>query len=331
MKLMDQRTDKSRAFIVKIASRMLDKNVADEVIKIATSVLPEAETSSYGYERGMLFPTGSREDTILSRVYFEGQRTKLASEDIESIDERLKAFEGLFGIDMDFGIAELKKAATVKLAELLPGYFVETDERSLRDAQYKFFEKCSNLSIEDRCQFAENFIKEAEEAGAAIADGMRVYAGQADCDYNKLREQLFFRKAAADRVLADGTAYIKLAEELAAVDLDNATREEKVALYKTVLAQDMATGLNSPRFDNQIPDAWRVVFNTVKKAEDAQLEPDSGNVPHVRSLTKADIIGRYGEDALEEVEDENGDIDYDRLKGVMQLFGDGESVDASNA
>lgn len=44
-----------------------------------------------------------------------------------------------------------------------------------------------------------------------------------------------------------------------------------------------------------------------------------------KELTEADIVARYGDDALDAVKNEEGDIDRDRLQKIMGLFRAGTS------
>ena len=123
MRLLDQRTDVSRAFLVKTASRLHDKNLASELLKMAEEC--GSDTSCYACEDGMLFPVDTREQTMLSRVYVNGPRGMFTKEAAEEIDKTLSVYEQLYGIDNDFSLAGIRKTAAEESHELLPGYSVK--------------------------------------------------------------------------------------------------------------------------------------------------------------------------------------------------------------
>lgn len=88
-------------------------------------------------------------------------------------------------------------------------------------------------------------------------------------------------------------------------------------LAEAINMADEAYCLRDMRHGKTIPDAWHSVFQ-VKQAE------DGGEVASAKAegMSKADIIARYGEGILEEVEDNDGNIDHVRLSQVMRALGD---------
>lgn len=315
MSIKDQHSDKSRALLVKCASRLNDQKLAEQVL--AAGLEKKASTSNeYAWEDASLFPVGTPEETAVSRVYFNGQREKIASAIADKIDARLSAFEELHGIHGDFSLRKLEKKAADDAIELLPGYTVHGDA-GLEKAGKEFIEKKAQLSISDRAKFANAYIKEAAMRGLRTPDEIVQYTGMYSCDPDMLSQALSLRKTACWRAGMDGRPFVDLAEALGKADVQKATFQEKVAMTETIGALDAKFGLDSPYYDNRLPNAWESVFNT-KTAEDddasaVKIDP--------QSMTKADIAARYGDEAVDALDDGHGNIDRDRLAKVVQMLG----------
>lgn len=316
MKLLDQRTDVSRAFLVKTASRLHDKDLASKLLKIAEEC--GNDTSCYACEDGMLFPVDSREQTMLSRVYFNGQRGMFTKEAAEEIDRTLSVYEKLYNIDNDFSLAGLRKTASEENHELLPGYNVR-GKGGIQRAGREFMEKQAKMSIQDRVEFSSNFMKCASDNGVDIPESIKQYGGGYGCDYERLQSALRLRKIAAKRAGKDGTPYEELAGKLTKVAVDNSSQEELAGLAGFMQKMDQDYGFDSPWYDSRMPNAWQAVFN--KTAEEMVANKDEEKTKNPESMTKADVVARFGEDALDEIENENGEIDYAKLKEVIKLFG----------
>lgn len=316
MRLFDQRTDVSRAFLVKTASRLHDKDLASELLKIAEEC--GSDTSCYACEDGMLFPVDSREQTMLSRVYFNGQRGMFTKEAAEEIDRTLSVYEQLYGITGDFTLSGIRKTASEESHELLPGYSV-SGASGLKRASREFMEKQAKMSIQDRVEFSTNFVKCASENSVDVPEAIQQYGGGYECDYERLQSALRLRKIAAKRAGKDGTAFDKFASEIKQSFIKNASYEDLSGIAGQIQKLDETFGFDSPWYDSRMPNSWQAVFNKV--AEEVFAGKDEEKTKNPESMTKADIVARFGEDALDAIEDENGEIDYARLKEVMKLFG----------
>lgn len=100
-----------------------------------------------------------------------------------------------------------------------------------------------------------------------------------------------------------GRGYSVLCETLSTTD-HSIPELAKLASY--IDAMDEQFGVTK-RYT--LPDGLHTVFR-VKTAEE--------NTEHdVSSLSKSDIVARYGEGILEEVEDDDGNIDKERLKEIV--------------
>ena len=313
--IFDQSSDVSRKQLCSFAGR-LPEATAVRVLKIAA----EHTTSqgAYAWPEAMMFPTATAEDTLLSRAYFNCQRQKLAAEVAEAVDRQLGAAEALFGIHEDFSPRPIVKTASESSAELLPGRYSVSGAAGLKAAGEEFQTKYARLNVEDRLEFAGNFVKTAEDWGVSedLPDMVRIYAGYADTDKNTLCDQLLMRKAACQRSGKDGCLYNMLAEQLKEADVEKSSFIEKVALADAIHQLDDALGFTAPAYDRRMPDAYRIVFN--KEAEDA-----AAALPEAQTLTKADIVARYGEGVLDEVEDDSGKLIPEAVQRIMNLFGTG--------
>lgn len=319
--VVDQRTDRSGAAFVKIAKRLDDQDLAEAAMNTLFSMeRPEP------LDKTASFPTDTPEDTILSRIYFEGQREKIAADLAGRIDERLRTFEILHGVSVNAAMRPLeKKAAVPVIHELLPQCKVAC-ESELVQAGKDFSTGYRQLSGRDRVAFAQNFLKVASEMGADVPDEVRLYTGVHVVPREDMAEQILLRKVAMDRMGEDSSGYAVLASELRSCDVTAFSRDDLMKLAGAVCLADEACGLERGRFSRSIPDAWHSVMRLKTAGElasEAKMAADDGRKAGdvARAMDKSDIIGRFGPGALEEVEDGDGRIDTERLAELLELFG----------
>ena len=314
----DQYTDRSGSVLVKIASTILDANTRKRAVDTLFN-LPDrlSKTASRAY-----FSTETPEDTFLSRLYFEGQKGQMKTAEAQAIDKNLSTYEALYGLMRPlFKSARLKKTASAQTVELMPGVEVSTYEEVTKVAE-AFGDQYQNLNFADRKKLAHNLTKVAGTA-CDFDDHVCIYAGSNIELRPDAKEQLGFRKAACIRSGQDGSDYEKIASMLDQVDTASLSDGELSKLADTVHSLDMRHGFTDPKYDRRMPDAWHALL---KKAERVSTNNDSSLSDKPKeALSKSDIIARYGEQALEAVEDENGNIDKDRLKRIMGLMGDNSS------
>ena len=131
----------------------------------------------------------------------------------------------------------------------------------------------------------------------------------------------------------DATGYEVLATQLRNCDVTTFSRDDLLKLAEAISFADEACGLEKSRSGRTIPDAWHSVLR-LKTAEELEAETkladDAGcNARDVaQAMSKSDIIGRFGPGALEEVEDDAGKIDTERLAGLIELFGGARQTEA---
>ena len=302
--LADQYTDRSGAVMVKIASRMADTSLAELALNTLFSMKDRP------LHKEASFSTGSATDTFLSRVYFEGQREKLAAEEAKAIDDRLQLYESLYALNTKVAFKKpLQKTASAAPIELLPMCKIAS-EGELFQAGNDFSREYSQLSTQDRQIFAKNFIKAASELGVKeIPDAVRIYAEDGVEARPDMAEYVLLRKVAMERLGRENDY-----EALYATLKDEASKDlHKLAAKLDAI--DEACGLRDTRSGATLPDAWHSVFR-VKTAEITDAMSDAV------SMDKADIVARYGSGILEEVEkDEDGSIDRDKLARIVAMLG----------
>lgn len=303
MPIFDQRTDRSGSYLVKLAAQLVDQKLAGELVDSFFTMDRHAS--------GEAFPVSSADDVRFSRLYFEGQREKLAADDAERIDRKLSVYEALYGVDCHYEFKPKMAKVAAQTVALLPTVKVASLDE-LNQAGRDFSEKHRDLSFEDRVTFSQNFVKCAWCNEASIPDDVRLYAGH-DVEQNAhLEEYLRLRKTACDRAGKDGTAYEKLASLISGMAMD---QEDLMKLACAVYEADRKHGLTLRKYDKKLPDAWHSVFQCKQAEEEADTAADEP-----QELTKADVIARYGEDAIDAVQNEEGEIDQKRLARVMRLF-----------
>lgn len=89
--LVHQGNDKSGAMLVKIASRIQDRSIAEQILHLFFSGQCKCAAEAGG------LPMDTPEDLIVSCAYLEGQRESLSSETAQAMDEKLDIWANLHG------------------------------------------------------------------------------------------------------------------------------------------------------------------------------------------------------------------------------------------
>lgn len=299
----DQYTDRSGAALVKIAGRLKSRRLAKLALDAHSSLGGKTRTSAE-------FPCDTPKDVFLSRIYFEGQREKLASCMAEEIDKRLSLYETLHNIP---NRVEFRKEANhePEIYELLPECKVASKEE-LFQAGNDFSKNFEKLSSRDRRIFAENFVKVAMALDVECPDEVKLYAGIDVAPRPDMTACINFRKLAMLRHFRHDGGFGELCDSMGEIDTNNLPNDELVKIAETLDMADNLYNLRDLKACRGIPDAWHSVF-MIKHAE-----AEEPKFPESETMSRADIIGRYGEGILEEIEDENGQIDRDRLAEILK-------------
>lgn len=308
-RIVDQYSDKSGKELVKIASRLKDEKLA----KLAIDTLFSMERP---YREDASFPSSTPKDTFLSRIYFEGQREKIASEQASAIEKRLGVDEELHNLSHRIAFKpQIEKVAASAVIALLPLCKIAS-KSELFQAGEDFCRDFEKLSSKDRRVFSRNFVKTAKAFGADIPNDVRIYACEGVEGRADIMDNILLRKVAMEGRGVANSGFEKLYENLKDMNVQELGNAD---LYKLAQAIDEADEFYEIRENlrgQTIPDAWHSVFQ-VKQAEQESPRAD------IDGMSKAEIISRFGEGALEEVEDGEGEIDREKLKKLIMAFGTG--------
>ncbi len=315
-KIFDQYTDRSGATLIKIAGRLSDKKLAKLAIDtlFAMDRLPASETS---------FPSATSRDTFLSRIYFEGQRDKIEKTAAIDIEKRLEVAEALHLVPNRARFKKTAQETGPKGAIALLPMCKIASKTELVQAGQDFCKDFEKLSSADRRIFSRNFVKIAKLSGIEIPDDIKIYACEQVEARKDLAELILLRKTAMEGSRGEDCGFGALYDKLRQIDPATLTMPELYKIAQLLDNADNFYGIREKGPGKTIPDAWRSVFQ-VKQAE--IVTP----AVSVESMTKAEIISRFGEGALEEVENDEGEIDRVKLRNLVQAIG-GEKKDDADA
>lgn len=317
--LFDQNSDTSLVVLRKLSSLLENQEFGEEVWQLGNARTGQEKTAStkkYAFPELSVFPVDSPEETILSKVYFEGQRTKLAEDLASTIDDRLNTYIDLYDIPDAFAFLPEKtaSAADFKPRHLLPsaGLYKVATVKDL-DAASKHFEKnIRDYSLPERVEFSKEFSKVATTIRSQkLPKSVQTYCGVMETDFDNVKALLGIRKVAARRAGKSGIEYDRLASAIS--DVKAAGKDELEKLAMTIHAIDNVYGFSEEKYDKVLPDAYASVFNKEAEEGEGGEDPDATT----KQMTKEDIIAQYGEDAIEALENEDGDIDYTKLQRLI--------------
>lgn len=343
--ITDQYTDKSFKLLYKIAEKGFNSNLETELRKMSVcnseKTLTKLGSDKFADQHNRMFPIDTKENVLLSKVYFDYQESTMEPKLAHSIDCKLNTYLDLHSIPEEFftkpssmdktasSEKEVKRSTTYLLPEHNIG--AVTCKSDLEKLSSSFEKDHTNLSMADRVKFAQNFIKcTSEFEDVHYSNTLAKYASLLDTDLANTSYLLKLRAGICHVNNKDGSSFTKLATLLDQVTGNNglsslkslglATDESRKSLTKlaeTIQKLDEQAGLDQRKYDSAIPDSFSSVFNLDKLATDAE-EKTKGEVKE-KEPSKAEVISLYGEDVLEEVEDEDGDIDQDKLKEIEKL------------
>lgn len=317
--LYDQNSDTSLALLRKLSSLLENNDFGEEVWQMGNARTEHAKTASnhkFAFPEMAMFPVDSAEETILSKVYFEGQRTKLAEDLATAIDTRLNTYIDLYDIPDAFALMQEKTASTAdfKPRHLLPsaGLYKVATVTDLVNAGTHFEKNLPAYSLPERVEFSKEYSKVATTIRSQrLPKAVQTYCGVMETDMDNVKALLGIRKVAACRAGKSGVEYDKLSSAISQVK--QADKDELEKLAQTIHAIDSVYGFTAEKYDKKIPDAYASVFNKEATERDGGEDPETST----KQMTKEDIIAQYGEDAVEALENEDGDIDYKKLQHLV--------------
>lgn len=309
--MIDQQSDKSQATLLQAIDNLEDSSFGEKVMGMVSELTKTAtERSKFALPTRNIFPVDTLEDTVLSKLYFEHQREKLAEYEESIAEKNLDLYLNLYDVPESYFTfkPQVKEAQAEEKIDMymLPscGLCKVANEVDLEKAGSLFGHKLENLTVPQRVEYAQQFMKAASELGVTeYPQEICKYAGQLDTDFENLQYMLEIRAAAASRSGQDGSEYTKLASAVGQVE-EPPTQDQLIKLAETIYDLDKEKGLDTHK---KISCAYSAVFN--KEAEDEVNNTTT-------TLTKSEIVAQYGDDALDAVTDDEGNIDQDKLRNL---------------
>lgn len=320
--IKDQSTDTDFTTMHKVLQKVANDDLYEALhhITIDYDHMTKLSTDRFADQENCLFPVDTAENTILSKLYFDHQRDQMTEKTASAISSRITAFLDIHGLPEEiFKYKPTEKmASTSACFVLLPEQDMckVASEEDLHVAGKLFAKEFTNLTVPERVVFSQNFIKAAAHFQISeYPTEVAKYASQLDTDLSNTKFLLEARALLAARTGQDGQEYTKLAQEL-----DTLTEEPKVQelekLAEVIHTLDVSKGFDAPKYDKHIPCAYSSVFNKV--AEESVRDEDKDE-EDLKKMDKAAIISKYGDGVLEQVEDEDGNIDIEKLKEVAKM------------
>jgi len=329
IRIVDQQSDTSRKFLYEAVGRFTDTDFAGQVKKIAQTQTDFKKVASerYAWPDARRYPVDSMENTVMSKVYFDAQRDQMLDKTADEIGSRIRTFLNLYDIPEEGFVWDQVKTAEVTFEPryLVPGLKLckVAGAGSLKASAELFEADYRNLKIAQRVEFAQNYVAAARELKLHdFPEPIAKYASMMDSDMDYTRRMLELRASAARRRGNDGGAYEKLASKLEDItEPPNAAELTKLA--ECIHQLDVHNGFDSRKYRNKLPSPYEVVFNKAA----SYIDEDLGAGPDIDTMTKADVVAQFGEEALDAVEDEDGDLNREKLKNLMARQGGIYSVD----
>ncbi|MCB5270551.1 MAG: hypothetical protein LHW56_01750 [Candidatus Cloacimonetes bacterium] len=325
--LVDQQNDQDFSVFHKILGGLQDEVLLGALndIELDSEIYAKLPMEQFALPELRKFPVNSAEDALLSKLYFEQQRPLLSEALEDKVAERISTFLNLYNLPEEV----FAQAGSVKEAaeEKTPIYLLPEQRlcrvagtEDLVKAAQLFEREKTKLPIPQRVEFSQNFVKSASTFGLLeIPCDIAKYASCLDTDLGTTRYLLDIRAAAVRRKGGDPSVYVKLASLLGHIEV-TPDKEELSKLASLIYTLDKQHGLDAPAYDRKLPCAYTTVFNQADSAVEKQAAQEE--VPF-RELTKAELVARYGEDLVAEVEGHDGEVDYDKLQDILHRSGVG--------
>jgi hypothetical protein len=328
---IDQQNDKGRKTLFSLVGDIENTELKNKLknTHFDPNSITNAKNKDFALPGRRKFPVNTPENAILSKAYFEYQKDSIPQTEAKQIAKTLNTGLALHKVAADQFVYKQKEAqAPEKLPELetpmtlLPEYdFCKVaNAQDLTMAQKMFDAGSANLCLADRVEFSKNFVKAAEDLGFNIkSEGILKHAGTLDFDAVHTAYALELRSGLANRKGNATGQYIKLAESLQQCE-DTPTPEDLHKLAGVITDLDSLAGITEKDYDKGLGTPYDAVFvqkEASTEGSDLPQLPDADT--SLKGMSKADIVGQYGEDVLEIVEQPDGKVDYDALKNVMRL------------
>ena len=226
---------------------------------------------------------------------------------------KLAALQTLYNVEGNFS---MHKCAEKK----------ETPKTDVRGEMQKISETLivhhGNGKTYGECQkLANRYCKLASEAGIEIPSSILLYKLDKLEARPDIKDAVLMHKSACIRQGKNGGVYQKLANALDKSFVDMPGLRKLATIIDDL---DNKLGVRMSKSGRNLPNGLETVFRIKKEAEIEQKESSGDNVD------KATIVARFGDDALNVVEKDDGTLDKDRVNKLVQMFG-GNGNEGSNS
>lgn len=318
----DQQSDQSKKLLYGLLPNIKDKELAAN-LKASSYDGPALATlhqSKFALPGKRKFPVDTPENTALSKVYFDHQAPSMPKADLDSVGKSLDAHMELHGLPSESftynSADELPKVAEDQPegTYLLPEHeFCKVaSKEDLTKAEVLFDSGFDQLKLSDRVAFSTNFLKTAVEYSYVItSENIEKYAGMLDYDSAHTQYALDLRSGMASRRGHSSEGYRKLAAALDTVQ-GTPTKKSLKKLASLIEGLDKEAGILEKDYDKTIHSPQGAVFSKIANEPSEVTENTEG-------MSKADIVGKYGEGALDIVEDEDGGLNEEAVKRLEAM------------
>ena len=334
MDLQDQGSDKSEKAIYQFINTLEDTETSTFLQNISGDAdrnLFKIASSDFAIPELRKFPMDSATNSALSLAYLQSQESLLTDDMFEKtatiLTDRISLQDSSLLEDLSFATKPIMKKQASNYGYLLPNkhFFKIASSTDISEATILFQKESASLNLADKIEYCSNLIKTSEELGALVTDDtINAYAGCADCDIAEVKVGLSLREGLSIRKGTDGSSFSKLGSSLNSLE-EEPSHSELLDLVTVISSMDKTAGF-SERDYKKIPDPMLTVFNKSaentepKSQENQKLTDKDKENEDLKQMTKAEIIGRFGENILPEIEEPDGKINIDMLKHVKKIF-----------
>lgn len=332
-------------------SSILQKYQQREITKQAEDI----NSNSYLFKSTAKLPIDSYDDIVLSKLYLEDQKSNIPTDLYKKADNTINSLAKIFDIPTNYfnWLEGLSKTASEYDVEKLITYLLPEEQlfpvynkRDLLKVASIYTDNESKFLLNQKVEFSRNFVKKALELNHTnIPANISKYASALDVDFASVYQYLEKRADWIEVHCAEEAGTVERLRDLAQDILKIAELPEKEqAPYKedvnslnklaySINEIDKRVGIGSKQYKKKIfPDAFGTVFNkvageiigrgiTAADTDEVSNSSDTQKASILNDVEKATIVAAFGEDVLEDLEDDQGNLDQERAKKLMLQAG----------
>lgn len=343
--------DRAPENVVSSLRKVIDKQITTGISKEAS----EYNSNSYLFTNTNKMPINSKEDILISKLYLEDQRSNIPTDIYKEASDKLDSLLHIFEVPEEQynWINTMQKTASATdmsdlLVYLLPKeqLFPVYSKRDLIKVASVYTDNEDKFFTSQKVEFARNFVKKAMNFDDVhIPNNIAKYASALGTDF---ADTYIYLEKRADWVeihhptKKDVVSKLrKLASDLKEISL---LPEKEQVLYKddinnlnklaySIHEIDMSMGIDSKQYKKGLfPDAFGTVFNkvageviargyTANDTPGMDSKRDSDKISDINGIDKGMVVSALGEEVLEDLEDEEGNLDVDKARRLLTQAG----------